>query len=209
MSDETPRGRGRPRDPAVDDAILEAALQLFIEGGPEGATIERIAARAGVMRPTVYRRWKDKDALLVDAVARVREHAERPVSGKAPSLPEVLGWMMDAIPKALSESSSRKLLARLIGTAPDRPELLARYWEQVLQPRWSAFGALVTRAEPGRTKDAELLSDVVAGALVWRVLVRPGRKSEEDVRVYLADVLRLIGLPPTTGRRAAGRRRKS
>lgn len=40
MSTPIPRGRGRSRDPAVDDAILEAALYLFIEEGPEGATIE-------------------------------------------------------------------------------------------------------------------------------------------------------------------------
>ena len=126
----------------MDEAILDAALQLFIEGGPQGATIEHIAARAGVMRPTVYRRWKDKDALLVDAIARVRERAEQPLAaGKAPSLEEVLAWMKVALPKALSEPASRKLLARLIGAAPDRPELLERYWTQVLQPRWSAFGA--------------------------------------------------------------------
>ena len=194
MSGPAPRGRGRPRDPAVDDAILDAALQLFIEEGPEGATIERIAARAGVMRPTVYRRWKDRNALLVDAIARVREQAERPlVDAGTMSADDVLAWMTEVIPRSLARPVSRSLLARLIGASPDRPELLERYWEQVLGPRWDAFGAMLnsSRETPA---DTDLLSDVVAGALVWRFLVRPGPRSEPEIRDFLLEVLDLVGL---------------
>jgi AcrR family transcriptional regulator len=195
MSTPTPRQRGRPRDPAVDDAILDAALRLFIEEGPDGATIERIAARAGVTRPTVYRRWKDRNTLLVEAIARVREQAERPLGGAAPtSVEQTLSWMTEAIPHTLAQSDSRTLLARLIGAAPDRPELLERYWSDVLGPRWSAFGALLQGTSRATSADAELLSDIVAGALVWRALVRPDPKSEPELREFLADVLRLLGL---------------
>lgn len=194
MSCRTPRGRGRPRDPAVDEAILDAALQLFIEDGPEKATIEAIAARAGVTRPTVYRRWKDRDALLVAAIARVREKAERPLAAGTSSLEDVLAWMTEAIPSALAEPASRSLLARLIGASPDRPELLERYWTEVLGPRWSAFGGLMQKSPPGPAVDAGVLSDVVAGALVWRVLVRPGQRSEPEIREYLVAVLELLGL---------------
>jgi AcrR family transcriptional regulator len=142
VSTTAPRGRGRPRNPAVDDAILDAALHLFIEDGPEGATIERIAARAGVTRPTVYRRWKDRNSLLVDAIARVREEAEHPlVDADSISLDDVLAWMTQVISRSLAQPDSRSLLARLIGAAPDRAELLERYWVEVLGPRWKAFGA--------------------------------------------------------------------
>ncbi|MEV1131756.1 TetR/AcrR family transcriptional regulator [Agromyces sp. NPDC049794] len=179
----------------MDDAILGAALQLFIEEGPDGATIERIAARAGVTRPTVYRRWRDKDALLVDAIARVRERAERPLGhAAAMSVDDVLAWMTDAIPRELAQPASRTLLARLIGAAPDRPELIERYWTEVLGPRWSAFGALMEESSRGSAADAALLSDVVGGALVWRVLVRPGETSEAELRDFLVEVLGLLGL---------------
>jgi AcrR family transcriptional regulator len=195
VSTPTPRRRGRPRDPALDDAILDAALQLFIEEGPEGATIERIAARAGVMRPTVYRRWEDKDALLVDAIARVRERAERPLGHAATtSMEDVLEWMTEAIPKALTQPAALRLLARLIGAGPDRPELLERYWTEVLGPRWRAFGVLMEKSSRGTASDATLLGDVVAGALVWRILVRPGHKSEAEIRDFLVEVLGLLGL---------------
>lgn len=195
MSAPGSRGRGRPRDPAVDEAILDAALRLFIEEGPEGATIERIAVRAGVGRPTVYLRWKDKDALLIDAIATVRERAEQPLGYSATtSVQDVLEWMTTAIPHALAQPDSRTLLARLIGAAPDSPELLERYWAEILEPRWTAFGSLMQQASRGTASDAMLLSDVVAGALVWRILVRPGTTSEEEIHDFLLQVLGLLGL---------------
>jgi len=61
---------GRPRDPALDDAILEAALAEFAEAGFAGVTIEGVAARAGVGKATVYRRYADKVALVVAALGR-------------------------------------------------------------------------------------------------------------------------------------------
>ncbi len=179
----------------MEDAILDAALQLFMEDGPDGASIERIAARAGVTRPTVYRRWADRDAVLVDAIARVREQAEHPLADASTmSVDDVLAWMTEVIPTMLSQPAARLLLARLIGASPDRPELLERYWADVLDPRWAAFGALLQQSSRGTAADGELLSDIVAGALAWRVLVRPGPTSEADIRDFLIDVLGVLGL---------------
>jgi AcrR family transcriptional regulator len=69
----TPQGRdargpapgGRARDPELDDAIVAAARTLLGERGVAGLTIEAIARRAGVARATVYRRWANRDALLL------------------------------------------------------------------------------------------------------------------------------------------------
>ena len=62
------RGRGRPRDPDIDTAILRAAFELFVERGIDGASIEQIAKRAGVGKLTVYRRWSSKEELLAQAI---------------------------------------------------------------------------------------------------------------------------------------------
>jgi len=59
---------GRPRDPACDAAILQAALDLFAEHGYAGVSIEGVAARAGVGKATVYRRYATKPELVVEAV---------------------------------------------------------------------------------------------------------------------------------------------
>ncbi|MFJ1646442.1 TetR/AcrR family transcriptional regulator [Streptomyces sp. NPDC088258] len=62
------KGPGRPRDPAVERAILRATVQRFVSDGYSRMTIGDIAADAGVTRPTVYRRWANKHDLVVDAL---------------------------------------------------------------------------------------------------------------------------------------------
>jgi len=62
-----PRPVGRPRDPALDVAILDAALQLLCEGGLEACALDEVARRAGVGKATIYRRWRSKDDLVRDA----------------------------------------------------------------------------------------------------------------------------------------------
>jgi AcrR family transcriptional regulator len=65
---DEPSARGRPRDANRDVAILEAALLLLTEVGYDQLSVESIAARAGVAKTTVYRRYRDKAALVAAAV---------------------------------------------------------------------------------------------------------------------------------------------
>lgn len=67
---ETParRGRGRPRDPATDERITRAAAELMLERGFDKTTVDEVAARAGVGKATVYRRWPSKEDLAVAAM---------------------------------------------------------------------------------------------------------------------------------------------
>src|ERR671929_593448 len=69
--------RGRPRDPALDTRIVEAAVALIAEVGYDGATVEAIAERAGVGKPTIYRRWAGKAEIVAEAI-RARKGAGGP-----------------------------------------------------------------------------------------------------------------------------------
>ena len=71
--DEQPvrRGRGRPRDPKTDERIIEAAAELLRQRGFERMTVDEVAAKAGVGKATVYRRWPSKDDLAVAAMERL------------------------------------------------------------------------------------------------------------------------------------------
>jgi len=62
------RQAGRPRDPACDEAILRATLDAFAANGYTGLSIEGVAARAGVAKATVYRRFPTKADLVVEAI---------------------------------------------------------------------------------------------------------------------------------------------
>lgn len=63
--------RGRKRDPARTELILDATLSVLAEQGYEGMTIDMVAVRAGSARATVYRRWPTKAELVLEAVARL------------------------------------------------------------------------------------------------------------------------------------------
>ena len=66
------RQLGRPRSTEADRAIIDAVLEEVIAEGIDGMSIEQVAARAGVAKATVYRRWPNKEALLLDAVTGVQ-----------------------------------------------------------------------------------------------------------------------------------------
>jgi AcrR family transcriptional regulator len=73
----TTRAPGRPRDPRRDTAILDAVLELIAEVGYDQTTIDAIAARAGVGKPTIYRRWPGgkRDVVVAAMQAKSREFA--------------------------------------------------------------------------------------------------------------------------------------
>jgi AcrR family transcriptional regulator len=82
------KGPGRPRDPAVDTAILRATSRRLARDGYSRMTIGDIAADAGVTRPTVYRRWASKYDLVVDALDfNFREQREQDPVGPIEQLP--------------------------------------------------------------------------------------------------------------------------
>lgn len=67
------RTPGRPRSARADEAIMCAVFDLLDEGGSiEALSVEAIAARAGVGKATIYRRWPNKDALLLDAIRAMK-----------------------------------------------------------------------------------------------------------------------------------------
>src|SRR3982074_1068849 len=79
---ETCRRPGRPRSEQAEQAIIEATLALFAEQGVEGVGGGAVAARARVGKATIYRRWPNKEELLLAALG----------SMKSP-FPEPTGWV--------------------------------------------------------------------------------------------------------------------
>ena len=73
------RRPGRPRSEQAEQAIIEATLDVFAEQGFEGVCVELVAARAGVGKATIYRRWPNKEELLLAAFGSLKSpFPERP-----------------------------------------------------------------------------------------------------------------------------------
>ncbi len=75
---EAPRAPGRPRSERAEQAIIDATIEALGERGIDGVHCEDVAARAGVGKATLYRRWQGKEDLLIAAFAAMRRPLPEP-----------------------------------------------------------------------------------------------------------------------------------
>jgi len=191
---------GRPRSVALDQAILQAAFALFLEHGMAGASIEKIARRAGVAKTSIYRRWSSRDALLAQAIEAARNATAPGYSAEAVERASVEDFlkMLLGIADVLARPEIRRLMARLVGTVPDYPHLLQVYREEYFAPRRRAIVGAFRRIQVAgllpKATDVEALADLLVGALLYRVLFTPERgDSAKEIRAYLIRILRFAG----------------
>ncbi len=203
-NDPRANGPGRPRSPAADRAILQAALKLFIEHGVDGASIEQIAESAGVARTTVYRRWSSKEALLAQAIAVARGAPEQKAMANRVALRGLARRLVDALAETVAAPDYRKLMARLAGSVPSCPDLMRAYWNNYLVPRRKMVRGLLERARAQvllrEDSDPEILLDLIGGAIMYHLLIRPGERTAREMRGYLFKVLRELGLDDKANR---------
>jgi AcrR family transcriptional regulator len=121
---------------------MSAALDLFAESGPDGLCMERVAARAGVGKATIYRRWPGKEDMLLDGLAELAAPLPVP-QGK--SVRADLIALLDAACKEAADPRRVRLVALLQGEGRQYPRLKARYLETVVQPRRDAIRAVLRR----------------------------------------------------------------
>jgi AcrR family transcriptional regulator len=202
------RGRGRPRDPETDAAILRAALEVFIERGIDGAGFELIAKRAGVGKLTVYRRWSTKEELIAQAIeSTVSAEVAPPPSGLTAQ--EIIEQALPAAAKMTASPGFRALVARVMGSAVSHPALMAVYWKHYILPRRDQAASLLEQAKRDGTvpadADVDVLIDMMAGAVTYRVL-QPDPPDEAEMLRYLKALYRQAGLyePRHTFGRAPG-----
>ena len=192
---------GRPRSPLVDRAVMRGALELFIEHGVAGASIERIAKRAGVAKTSIYRRWPSREALLAQAIEDFRNTTGFTID-LLDRTPRDFAKLLISACEMIARPEIRKLVARLIGSFADHPKLLEVYLETYFLPRRSAFVRALERVQSAGllTADVEVepLADMLIGALVYRLLLSlRGESSVGELREYVRRLLRQIGFDVT------------
>jgi AcrR family transcriptional regulator len=197
---EVPRPPGRPRSERADKAIIEATLDLLAEeAGVAGVSIEAVAARAGVGKTTIYRRWPNKEALIVDALAAIKRPIPEP-AGR--SVREDLLSLVRAI-GAEQESKHARCVWNVLGSAEKHPGLLEKYRQEVIQPRRDVFRRVLRRGiETGELRpdiDVEVALSLLIGAMTMRTrALAPLDASPEDVAEKAVDIV-LRGAVPRTG----------
>jgi len=187
-----PRRAGRPRSEHADRAIITAALEEFAESGPDGVGIERVAARAGVGKATIYRRWPGKEDLLLDALGALRIPLPQP---KGESVRDDLVALLEALRTQAADPRLVRQFALLMGEGDRYPRLLERYVEAVVEPRREMLRAVLRRGvatgELREGTSVELAVDLLTGAVLGRA--RPVQRAERGYARRLVDEL-LTGL---------------
>lgn len=140
--EEEARRPGRPRSEQADQAIIKAALDLFAECGPAALCIEQVAARAGVGKATIYRRWPGKEDMLLDALPALSVVLPVP-QGK--SVRADLIALVDAVCKEAGDPRRARLVALLQGEGRNYPRLKAAYLDTVVRPRRDAIRSVLRR----------------------------------------------------------------
>jgi AcrR family transcriptional regulator len=189
---------GRPRDPAVDQAILRAALELFIEQGTVGAGIEKIAKRAGVAKTSVYRRWSSREALLAQAIETARNATGYTVDLVDRTAPQDFVKLLVEACEVVGKPEIRKLMTRLIGSIPDYPKLIEVYRETYFLPRREAFSRALERVQSAgllaKDIDLEVLADMIIGAVMYRLIMpSAGDNPAGELRDHMIGLLRQTG----------------
>ena len=184
------RGPGRPRDARHDQSILDATLGILLEQGYRGVTIEGVAARAGVGRPTVYRRWPSKPAVVVAALVQSDRLAlPAPETG---SLRNDLIAVQRHQVERMNSPDARRVTAGLIADLADDPELADTYVSQFLAPRratvWEVLQRGVARGELDADVDFAFAYDLLVGPLFMRAVVW-GQPLAPDAAEKTADVI--------------------
>ncbi|GAA0357731.1 TetR/AcrR family transcriptional regulator [Actinoallomurus spadix] len=164
------RPPGRPRSERAAKAIVDATLDLLAEeGGVAGVSIEAVAARAGVGKTTIYRRWPNKEALIIDALAALKEPLPEP---RGVSVREDLIAIARAFVADKSDKKRVDCYWSVLGSAERYPELVERVTREVIEPRREVMRAALRRGiasgELRPDLDVELAQWIITGTITHR-----------------------------------------
>jgi AcrR family transcriptional regulator len=177
---DKPPGVGRPRDPRIDASILRSTAELLVTIGYSSLSMARVAERAGTTKTALYRRWSSKAELVHEAAFPAAPTALETPPG---DIGADVRAMIEAARDVFMSPVVRAALPGLVADMAADAELNAR----VMQRFQGLFAALqirlgdaVERGEVYTDVDPERLIEVIGGATMMRLLLRPDDQLDDD-----------------------------
>ena len=170
---------GRPRDPQIDAAVLKATITVLDQSGYGGFTLEDVARRARTTKPAIYRRWGNRQRLMLDALGQRLGEVSAPDTGcTLCDLDECLKLFVGAF---------RRLPPDVIGPlwadcAAD-PELRDAFMRSVFDPPRIAVRETLERASGDLREDVDLdlIVDMVGSLVHYRALFGHASTSDDEI----------------------------
>ncbi|WP_214401301.1 TetR/AcrR family transcriptional regulator [Pseudonocardia lacus] len=159
-----PRAGGRPRDPALDEAIILATRARLVRDGYSRMTLGDIAADAGTSRPTLYRRWSTKFELVADALdygfRKQRDQYDIDLSSLAPR--EALVEAVRRVDPAYFNPDAMVLMGNFAGEVIRTPGLFEMLRKHAVEPRVTLVENVLGRLQADGAVSADLDRHTVA-----------------------------------------------
>jgi AcrR family transcriptional regulator len=192
MEQELTRGRGRPRDASIDAAILDATVEELIERGFIGLSMEAVAARAGVAKTTLYRRWPGTQELALEAMrSLVVKPAGEPPAGSAR---DGLLFLLDRMRGTWADPRFAALMRRVAADGTSQPEVYRSCRDRLIRPQIAAMNRELGRAvDEGLIRaDADLdwVRQLITSPILAAAMTHRERVTRAQVEYTLDTVLR-------------------
>ena len=182
-------------------AILDATRELLGEdGGVRALTVEAVAARSGVAKTTIYRRWRDKwdlalDAVMIDMVPRLDDPVDVGDTRK-----ELLTFT-NSVVNLLAAQPYGHAMEALVSEIATRPELASVYRERAVEPRRATLAPVIergiTRGDLRPDTDLQLVHEFLVGPIFYRLFFSGGTL-DGKLGTRLVDAI-LAGFAPRDG----------
>jgi AcrR family transcriptional regulator len=167
-----PSRSGRPRSERAHQAILTAARELLIEKGFAAMRLEHVAARAGVGKATIYRRWPSKEALAQDLLSHLAApHIEVADSGNTRD--EMLAAVTNPM-RAVTESDFGPVIRALLSQIASNPSIGDPFRASVVEARRAEIAKViergVARGDLRPDADAGVATELLVGPVYFRLM---------------------------------------
>jgi AcrR family transcriptional regulator len=185
----SPAGRGRPRDERSHAAIIQAAAELAVESGYAAMSIGAVAARAGVGKDTIYRRWSGKPELVYEAVFTAADTADLPDTGTLEGdLAAVVQSLVEEFSAPAAAAALPGLLADFAATPQLRATIRSRFLAPAKQRLITVFDRAEQRGETSADLPVDLVLDTLAGAVFFHLGII-GERPEPDLARRIAAMI--------------------
>ena len=188
-----PRRPGRPRSEQVEDAILDAVIALLgANVSFDLLSMETIAMKAGVGKAAIYRRWANKEALVLATLQRTfHSTPRRPPAGETAR--EQLIDLLKQMRSNIIDTHEGAAFAVLLQTLASNPDLMHRYQETVIEPRREQYRETLRKGiasgELRPDLDVERATIMLTSTMVFVCKLFPAFEVTEEYCVGLVDDL--------------------
>src|SRR6201988_2066988 len=166
-------GAGRPRDPRIDAAILTATADLLVQIGYLNLTLAAVAERAGTTKTALYRRWSSKAELVHEAAFPVAPSAlVGPAGDMVADVRAMIAAARDVFPTPVVRAALPGLVADMSADSELNARVMLRFADLLTAVR-ARLSEGVDRGEVHRDVDPDRLIELIGGATLLRLLLRP------------------------------------